>query len=164
MGSKHGGLSQEILLRANRRRHGVLPYKDEYIREGRIQLDPSRNKEVITLHDPCNLVRLGGIIEEQRYILKHAVTNFIEMTPNREKNFCCGGGGGQLAMSRFSDRRLEAGKTKAEQIQKTGAKIVVAPCHNCIDQIMELNKRYKLDIQVKTVSEIVADALVIDKK
>jgi len=142
----------------------ILQVVANYIREGRIQLDPSRNKEVITLHDPCNLVRLGGIIEEQRYILKHAVTDFVEMTPNREKNYCCGGGGGQLAMTRFAERRLKAGRLKAEQIQKTGAKIVVAPCHNCIDQIMELNKRYKLDIQVKTVSEIVADALVIDKK
>lgn len=142
----------------------ILQVVANYIREGRIQLDPSRNKEIITLHDPCNLVRLGGIIEEQRYILKHAVTDFVEMTPNREKNYCCGGGGGQLAMTRFAERRLKAGRLKAEQIQKTGAKIVVAPCHNCIDQIMELNKRYKLDIQVKTVSEIVADALVIDKK
>lgn len=142
----------------------ILQVVAGYIRDGRVKLDPSRNKEVITLHDPCNLVRLGGIVEEQRFILAHAVTNFVEMTPNREKNFCCGGGGGQLAMSRFSDRRLKAGRTKAEQIQKTGAKMVVAPCHNCIDQIIELNKQYKLDIEVKTVCEIVADALVIDKK
>lgn len=142
----------------------ILQVVADYIRDRRVKLDPSRNKEVITLHDPCNLVRLGGIVEEQRFILAHAVTNFVEMTPNREKNFCCGGGGGQLAMSRFSDRRLKAGRTKAEQIQKTGAKMVVAPCHNCIDQIMELNKQHKLDIEVKTVCEIVADALVIDKK
>ncbi|UCC41753.1 MAG: (Fe-S)-binding protein [Candidatus Aminicenantes bacterium] len=141
----------------------ILQIVADYIREGRIQLDPSKNKKVITLHDPCNLVRLGGIVEEQRYILKHAATNFVEMTPNREKNFCCGGGGGQLAMSRFSDRRLKAGRTKAEQIQKTGAKIVVAPCHNCIDQLMELNKEYKLGIEIKTVSEIVADALIINE-
>ncbi len=26
----------------------------------------SRNSKRITLHDPCNLVRHGGIIEEQR--------------------------------------------------------------------------------------------------
>ena len=66
-------------------------------------------------------------------------------------------------MTRFAERRIKAGKLKAEQIQKTGAKIVVAPCHNCIDQIMELNKKYKLGIEVKTVSEIVADALIINE-
>jgi len=136
----------------------------DYIREGRIKLDPSRNQKVVTLHDPCNLVRLGGIIEEQRFILKNAVTNFVEMYPNREKNYCCGGGGGQLAMTRYATRRLDAGKIKADQILTTGAKIVVTPCHNCIDQLSELNREYKLGVEVKTISEVVADALVIEKK
>jgi hypothetical protein len=36
----------------------------------------------------------------------------------------------------------------------------VAPCHNCIDQLMELNKEYKLNVQIKTVAEMVAEALV----
>lgn len=139
----------------------ILEIVADFIREGRIKLDPSKNPEPVTLHDPCNLVRLGGIVEEQRYILKRAVTNFIEMTPNRQKNFCCGGGGGQLAMTRFSQRRLKVGKLKADQIQKTGAKIVATPCHNCIDQLMELNKHYKLGVKIKTVCEIAADALVI---
>ncbi len=86
------------------------------------------------------------------------------MRPNRENNFCCGGGGGQLAMSRFAERRLKAGKIKADQIKKTGAEVVAAPCHNCIDQLSELNRHYKLGVEVKTISEIVADALVIGKK
>jgi len=136
----------------------------DYIRQRRIKLDPSRNQKRVTLHDPCNLVRLGGIIEEQRFILKNAVTDFVEMHPNREKNYCCGGGGGQLAMTRYAKRRLETGKIKADQIRKTGAKIVVTPCHNCIDQLNELNREYKLEVEIKTVSEVVADALVIEKK
>ncbi len=139
----------------------ILQVIAEYIKEGRIKLDLTRNPKKVTLHDPCNLVRLGGIIEEQRYILKHAVRDFAEMHPNREKNFCCGGGGGQLSMTRYAARRLRAGKIKADQIRATGAKVVVAPCHNCIDQLSELNKEYKLGVDVKTVSEIVADALVI---
>jgi len=142
----------------------ILQIVADYIREGRIDLDPSRNKKIVTLHDPCNLVRLGGIIEEQRYILKHATANFVEMTPNREKNYCCGGGGGQLAMTRFTERRLKVGKIKADQIRSTGAKVVATPCHNCIDQLMELNKHYKLGVEIKTVCEIAADALVINKK
>ncbi len=136
----------------------------DYIREGRIELDPSRNQKVVTLHDPCNLVRLGGIIEEQRFVLRHAVTNFVEMHPNREKNYCCGGGGGQLAMTRYATRRLETGRIKADQIRKTGAQIVVTPCHNCIDQLSELNREYDLEVDIKTISEVVADALVIEKK
>jgi Fe-S oxidoreductase len=141
----------------------ILEVMADYIRQGRIKLDPSLNPKPVTLHDPCNLVRLGGIVEEQRSILKQSVTHFIEMYPNRQKNFCCGGGGGQLSMTRFSQRRLKAGQIKADQIKKTGAEVVATPCHNCIDQIMELNKHYRLGVEVKTVSEIAANALIIDK-
>ncbi len=141
----------------------ILEVVADYIRAGLIQLDPSLNPEPVTLHDPCNLVRLGGIVDEQRFILQKAASRFIEMTPNREKNFCCGGGGGQLSMTRFSQRRIRAGEVKAGQIQKTGARIVVAPCHNCIDQLMELNKAYNLGIKVMTICEFAANALVLKR-
>jgi len=85
------------------------------------------------------------------------------MTPNRQKNYCCGGGGGQLSMTRYAKRRLAAGRIKADQIRETAAKVVVAPCHNCIDQLTELSKEYKLGTEVKTVIEIVAEAIVLPK-
>jgi Fe-S oxidoreductase len=88
------------------------------------------------------------------------VSQFVEMSPNREESFCCGGGGGQLAMAAYKDRRIRSGGMKARQIRETGAPVVVAPCHNCIDQLMELNKEYKLNVQIKTVAEMVAEALV----
>ena len=132
-----------------------------YIRSGRIGLDPSKNKDVVTIHDPCNLVRSGGVIDEQRYILSKACENIVEMSPNRENNYCCGGGGGQLSMSEFNDRRLASGRIKADQIRNTGARIVATPCHNCIDQLMGLNQEYKLGVEIKTIGEIVSDAIVI---
>jgi len=138
----------------------ILELMDEYVRAGRIKLDPSKNPIPVTLHDPCNLVRHGGICEAQRRVLRQATTTFTEMTPNREHNFCCGGGGGQLAMARYKSRRIQSGGMKAKQIRDSGARIVVAPCHNCIDQLMELNKEYKLNVQIKTVAEMVAEALV----
>ena len=139
----------------------VLELMVGYIKEGRIKLDPARNKERVTLHDPCNLVRHGGIVEEPRYILRRTVSDFVEMTPNREHNYCCGGGGGLLSASEYKEKRIESGRIKAEQIQATGAKIVATPCHNCIDQLLELNLRYKLGVEIKTIGELVADALVL---
>lgn len=138
----------------------VLEVVAGYIAEGRLRLDPSRNASLVTLHDPCNLVRLGGVVEEPRAILSAAVSRWVEMTPNREQNFCCGGGGGQLAMGRYAKSRLAAGRIKAEQIRGTGAKVVAAPCHNCIDQLSDLNKEYGLGVKVTTICELVAGALV----
>ena len=132
----------------------------EYIKTGRIKIDKSKNTDRVTLHDPCNLVRWGGVSEPQREILKMVCTDFKEMTPNREQNFCCGGGGGMLSMSEYGERRVLSGKVKADQIRATGAKIVASPCHNCSDQLLELNKKYKLGVEIMSVCELVYNALV----
>ncbi len=132
-----------------------------YFKEGRLKADSNLTEGVVTLHDPCNLVRGGGIVNEQRYILKHVAKDFVEMTPHGTDNFCCGGGGGQLAMD-YNDRRMQIAEIKAEQIRKTGAGIVVTPCHNCVDQLSQINYTYKLNVQIKTIAEIVADALIIE--
>jgi Fe-S oxidoreductase len=134
----------------------------DYIKTGRIKVDKNRLKQRITLHDPCNLVRNGGVIEEQRYILHQLSNDFIEMTPHGIDNFCCGGGGGQLAMSEYNERRMGIGERKADQIRNTRANIVVTPCHNCVDQLIQINSHYKLNVQIKTLAEIVADAIILD--
>jgi Fe-S oxidoreductase len=133
----------------------------EYIKEGRIKVDPDRIREKVTLHDPCNLVRTGGIIDEQRYILRHAVSDFVEMNPHGVDNLCCGGGGGLLGMGEYNERRMKITGMKAEQIKKTGASIVCTPCHNCVDQLTQTNIAYKLGVKIMTLSEIVAEALII---
>jgi len=131
----------------------------EYIETGQIKIDKAKNTDRVTLHDPCNLVRWGGVVEPQRKILRAVCTDYVEMIPNREQNFCCGGGGGMLSMSEYGDRRVQSGRIKAEQIRATGAKIVATPCHNCADQLLELNKHYKLGIEVQAVCELVFNAL-----
>ena len=66
-----------------------------------------------------------------------------------------------LAASEYAARRIAIGKLKAEQIRRTGAKVVVTPCHNCIDQLLELNKHYALGVEIRTLAEVAADALVL---
>jgi len=134
----------------------------QYIREGKIKVDPDRLTEVVTLHDPCNLVREGGVVDEQRYVLKKIAKNFVEMTPHGTDNLCCGGGGGQLAMSEYNGRRMKTAGLKADQIRKTGASIVVTPCHNCVDQLMQTNAEYKLNVKIMTLAELVADAIILE--
>jgi len=136
----------------------------KYIREGIVKVDPEKTTDLITIHDPCNLGRSGGVWNEQRYIIQKSAKNFVEMNPHGPDNMCCGGGGGQLAMSEYNERRLSIGELKAEQIRKTGAKIVATPCHNCVDQLMQLNVTFKLDVQIKTIAEIVADAIVLEEE
>jgi Fe-S oxidoreductase len=132
-----------------------------YLREGRIKTDKSLNNKIYTIHDPCNISRNGGLMNELRFVLNQCVENIVEMTPHGIDSFCCGGGGGQLAMSEYNDRRLKIGQLKADQIKATGAKVVITPCHNCVDQLSQLNHVYKLGVTIKTLAEIVADAVVL---
>ncbi len=136
---------------------------EKYIREGRIKLDKTLNTKKYTLHDPCNITRNGGLFQSLRFVVKSAVPELIEMDPYGNENFCCGGGGGMLAMSEYNERRLKAGEIKANQIKSTGADVVITPCHNCVDQLTQLNHHYKLGVEIKSVAEVVADALIINK-
>jgi Fe-S oxidoreductase len=135
-----------------------------YIAEGRIKVDPAKITGPVTYHDPCQLGRNGGIFEEPRYVVKAIAKDYREMTPNRGKNWCCGGGGGLVAQTELEEYRAITGKIKAEQIAATGAKIVATPCENCRLQLALLNERYNLGIQVCAVMDLVVEALVADKK
>ncbi len=137
----------------------ILELLVEYLDSGRIRVDPAKNTDRVTLHDPCNLVRWGGVSEPQRRILRRVVQDFVEMTPNRQDNYCCGGGGGMLAMSEYGDRRVASGEIKARQVRATGAKIIATPCHNCADQLLEISKKYQLGTEVQAVVELVYSAL-----
>jgi len=132
-----------------------------YIREGKLKLNPLVNGEAVTFHDPCHLVRKGGVVEAPRICLRHAVADFREMAPYGEHNFCCGGGGGTLAAPETARARIAAGAIKAGQIRETGATIVATTCHNCLDQLAEIKKHYGLDVTIKLVGELVADAVVL---
>ena len=136
---------------------------EKYIKTGRIRLDKTLNTKSYTIHDPCNITRNGGLYQTLRFVVKSAVPELIEMEPYGNENFCCGGGGGMLAMSEYNERRLKIGEIKAEQIRKTGAQVVITPCHNCVDQLVQLNHHYHLGVEIKSVAEVVADAIVLDK-
>jgi Fe-S oxidoreductase/CheY-like chemotaxis protein len=135
----------------------------DYVKEGKIKVDPTKNPEKMTFHDSCNNARSGGFFEEPRELLRLVSMDFQEMYPNRAEGFCCTGGGGAMSMSEYTPRRLESAKVKADQIRATGAKVVVTSCHNCVDGLNDLIKHYELDCEVKQLVNLVANALVVDE-
>jgi Fe-S oxidoreductase len=131
-----------------------------YLREGRIKVDKSKLTEPITYHDPCQIARNGGVIDEPRYILNRLSDDFREMSPEPEYNWCCGGGGGLVALGEDNlDFRMKSAKVKADQVQETGAKILTTACENCHTQLSNLNSHYEMGVEVKFLSSMVADAL-----
>lgn len=133
----------------------------DYVKQSRIILDPRKNSEPVTYHDPCQLGRNGGVFEEPRFVVQALSTDYREMSPNRGDNWCCGGGGGLVAQMELEEFRAQTGQAKAEQMRQTGAKIVATPCENCRIQLALLNERYDLGIEVKSVMDLVVNALVV---
>jgi len=146
--------------------HQVSLYA-QWMREGRFKVDPSRNPQRITLHDPCNVARkavmegFGHIMDDSRYVIERVCNDFVEMWPNRENNLCCSGGGGAL-ISGFVEARMHYGKGKVEQVDRTGADIVCTPCVNCQDGMAELAKDYKRDWRAMHLWALLANSLVFE--
>ncbi len=132
----------------------------QLLRQGRIKVDRCANPEKLTLHDPCNMARAAGITEEPRYVLSRVAENFVEMYPNREKSFCCGGGSGIL-MDEMKDVRVKLGKAKADSVRATGAEILVAPCAICKAQLPVAMEGNGVEVTVKGLIDLVGKAIVL---
>jgi Fe-S oxidoreductase len=132
---------------------------ERYLEEGRIKVDKSRLPERVTYHDPCQIARNGGIYEPPRNILKQLTDDFVDLEPNRQANWCCGGGGGLVVVG-DKDFRMKSAKVKADQVRATGATVLATACENCHSQLTDLNEHYQLGCRVEFVSALVADALV----
>ena len=139
----------------------IVELIEGYIRQGRIRVEKDKFEGPITYHDPCNIARRGGIIDPPRNVINALTSDFVEMQPNRARNFCCGGGGGLASSGDYGKLRVTAGKKKADQIRQTGAKIVATNCFNCMTQIRDLSKAYDLGIEVKSIVELVSESLIM---
>jgi Fe-S oxidoreductase len=132
-----------------------------YLREGRIKVDKSKSTGPITYHDPCQIARNGGVMNEPRYILQHLSNDYREMSREPKYNWCCGGGGGLVALGEETlDFRMKSASVKVDQVKATGAEILATACENCHTQLSNLNDHYKMGVDVKFLSSMVADALV----
>ena len=156
-------------------RESAIPLLEDLVCNTKLKLDLSKNSFPITLHDPCNLVRLSGIVEPQRRILRKICPQFREMEPHGVANYCCGGGSGFAIMDNlnFSDwRSVVSGRMKLRQILNAFQdvispdihKYVCAPCSNCKGQIRDLfgyyNVREKCGIHYGGLVELIVNAMV----
>jgi Fe-S oxidoreductase len=144
----------------------MVAYYYEWIRSGKLKVSSDWNRDLkikFTVQDPCNQIRKSYGDEQadkMRYVVKACVgeENFIDMTPNKSNNFCCGGGGGYL-QSGYTEARREYGKIKFNQIIATGADYCLTPCHNCHAQIHDLAEHFEGPYHVTHLWTIIALAL-----
>jgi heterodisulfide reductase subunit D len=112
----------------------------------------------VTYHDPCDLGRNSGVYESPREVLKAIPgLRLVELPNNRQLTVCCGGGGNlEMVDPELSGK---VAQMKIEEILGTGADMVVSSCQQCLRTIATRARRQKIDLVVKDLSELVAEAM-----
>ena len=146
----------------------ISEFTADLIRNGKLQLDKSRNAHVIaTFHDSCNPARAMGLLDEPRYILDNVVDKWYEMPENtiREKTFCCGSGTA-LNTDEIMELRMRAGLPRANAVKYVHEKhgVNTLSCVCAIDRatLSTLMDYWVPGVQVAGISELVGNALVIE--
>ena len=97
------------------------------IKEGRLVIPQDDDK--LTYHDPCELARITGIVDDPRELLNKLSTEYREIPEHGRNVRCCGGGG--LLQSTNDDLRLEIAKKRITQAKSVGAEVLTSACPAC---------------------------------
>lgn len=137
----------------------IVELLDQLRRDGRIPAGEKDSRRM-TLHDPCQLIRRGGLLQEPRTLLDDACSDFVEMEGAGVANLCCGGGGGVSANERAKDLQMAAFAEKLKQIKDIDAiEAVVVPCANCRTVFEDGLDEFEVDLEVIGLGELVAETL-----
>jgi len=141
--------------------HAIDFYYD-LLKEGRIKV-AKKFQDPVTLHDPCNVARGGGLAEKARYVINEICETLVEMHPNRDHNYCCCAGGGVINCGPpYKLTRMDGNRVKAEQLadaKSRGAKVLITPCHNCHSGLEDINHHYELGLDIKFIIDILYEVM-----
>jgi Fe-S oxidoreductase len=136
----------------------ILEVLDEFRSLGLLRTE-GFEEDRLTFHDPCQLVRRGGVLQPPRNLMKMVARNFVDMPDPGKLNWCCGGGGGVSAIEEAEALRLESFKRKKAQLEAIKPDRVVTACANCRIVLEEGLEHYQMDIPVVGLTEIIAEHL-----
>jgi heterodisulfide reductase subunit D len=126
---------------------------DEYLKSGKLQLN-GKADEKMSYHDPCELGRLLGVIEEPRNALAQSTTVLQELPENKLNSHCCGGGG--LYKGTDTDNSLEIAKKRIGQAETIGSETLVSACPSCIMNLYQAARFTKSNVKVLDFADAIA--------
>ena len=117
-------------------------------------------KVKVVYHDPCQLGRYMGILEQPRKVLQ-SIENVELVEPEwtaGEWSTCCGGGGGFEVV--FPDMSQTLAEGRVAELAETGADIITTQCPGCLMQLKEGIKHIKdKKIEVMDLATLLARAI-----
>jgi len=135
----------------------MTEFLDELIASGRIRV--RKIGETATFHDPCQIVRRGGLEAAARRVLSALGFQLVELEAHGVGGFCCGGGGGVVSNQRATPLRHRVFELKRRQVEATGAKRFVTSCGQCRITLEMGAKHANWSKPTESLLELVADNL-----
>ena len=139
----------------------ILEVLDEFRKDGRLKIS-GKEEQRLTYHDPCQISRRGGVIEQPRNLINMFSDNFVEMPDTGKMNWCCGAGGGVSSNERADEIRLRVFQRKKDQFDEIKPDAIVSACSNCRIHLEDGLEEYHMDIPLISLTETLADHLAED--
>jgi len=142
--------------------------KAKYIIEEIVERLPHHKEKIkklnvtATYHDPCNVARGLGMVDEPRRLLEEIGVRLVEMETWGKEAKCCGGGGGVLVTDSELSSRLAS--NRVDDALETGADYLVTLCPTCELNLRNAVKKRDARIQVKNVLDFLCEAIVENGK
>lgn len=140
----------------------IIELLDELRAKGLLETS-GKESERLTFHDPCSIVRRGGVTSQPRRLLRPMAEHFVEMPDHGTMNWCCGGGGGVSSNERADELKLTAFQRKKSQLDAIDVETVVSCCSNCRMVMEDGLEANEMEISMVGLTELIADHLVVDK-
>ncbi len=134
--------------------HAVEYLRDSFF-SGGLKLEPFKGK--VAYHDPCELARLGGVIDAPREALKVISPGYVELPEHGMDVRCCGGGG--LLQAANNDLRLEIVKNRLDQAESLGVEVLTSACPACKLAFIDGVKATESNIEILDLLELAAKQL-----
>jgi Fe-S oxidoreductase len=122
------------------------------IKEGRLKPSPHKSEKKLTYHDPCYLGRHNQIYAPPRELLEASGCDVEEMPRNKERSFCCGGGGGRMWMEEKLGTRINL--NRVDEAIETGAQEVAVACPFCRIMVGDGMIARQSDVEVLDVAQV----------
>lgn len=135
----------------------MTEFLDELITSGQIRVKPIG--DTATFHDPCQIVRRGGLEAAARRVLVALGFELIELQDHGVTGYCCGGGGGVVSNPRAAPLRQKVFELKKQQVEATGAQRFVTSCGQCRITLEMGAKQAQWNKPTESLLELVADHL-----
>ena len=139
----------------------ILEVLDDLRQQGRLKL-AGKDSQKLTYHDPCQISRRGGVIDEPRNLINMFADNFVEMPDGGKMNWCCGAGGGVSANERADEIRIKVFDRKKAQLDEVKPDGIISACSNCRIHLEDGLEEHNMDIPLLSLTETIAEYLAED--